>query len=116
MMAMFLAGGFAGLGGAIEVLGVQHRLLKGMASNFGFDGVAVALLGGNAPVGMLLAGILLGGMKSGGNAVQMFTKVPSSVVDLIRALVIVFVLVNVLSRVLSAVQEKRSKKGAMSNV
>ena len=116
VMAMFLAGGFAGLGGAIEVMGVQHRLLKGVASNFGFDGIAVALLGGNAPVGMLLAGILLGGMKSGGNAVQMFTKVPSSVVDLIRALVIVFVLINVLSRVEHAVEEKRRKKGAMSNV
>ena len=111
LMAMFMAGGFAGLAGAIEILGVQHRLLKGMASNFGFDGIAVALLGANHPVGMLLSGVLLGAMKSGGNAVQMFTGVPSSVVDLIRALVIVFVLINVLGRV--AVQAKRDKeKGA----
>ena len=111
LMAMFMAGGFAGLAGAIEILGVQHRLLKGMASNFAFDGIAVALLGANHPVGMLLSGVLLGAMKSGGNAVQMFTGVPSSVVDLIRALVIVFVLINVLGRV--AVQAKRDKeKGA----
>ena len=113
LMAMFMAGGFAGLAGAIEVLGVQHRLLKGMASNFGFDGVAVALLGSNNPVGMFLAGILLGAMKSGGNAIQMFTGVPSSVVDLIRALVIVFVLINVLSRVLIVLKKK--KEGALAN-
>lgn len=100
LMAMFMAGGFAGLAGAIEVLGVQHRLLKGMSSNYGFDGIAVALLGGNNPLGMFLSGILIGAMKSGGNAIQMFTGVPSSVVDLIRALVIVFVLINFLRRYL----------------
>lgn len=113
LMAMFVAGGFAGIAGAIEVLGVQHRLLKGMASNYGFDGMAVALLGGNSPVGMFLAGILMGAMKYGGNAIQMFTKVPSSVVDLIRALVIVFVLVNVLGHILAA---RKEKKGVLSNV
>ena len=117
LLAMFMAGGFAGLAGAIEVLGVQHRLLKGMASNFGFDGVAVALLGASNPVGMFFAGILLGAMKSGGNAIQMFTPVPSSVVDLIRALVIVFVLVNVLYRVTEKIkQHKKEKKGVSANV
>ena len=114
LMAMFMAGGFAGLAGAIEVLGVQHRLLKGMASNFGFDGVAVALLGASNPVGMFLAGILLGAMKSGGNAIQMFTAVPSSVVDLIRALVIVFVLINVLARVVIKVKQNK-KEGVATN-
>lgn len=112
LMSMFIAGGIAGLAGAIEVLGMQHRLLKGMASNYGFDGIAVALLGGNNPIGMLLAGLLLGAMKSGGNAVQMFTGVPSSVVDLIRALVIVFVLINALSRFLA----RRRQIGVLNNV
>lgn len=115
LMAMFMAGGFGGLAGAIEVLGVQHRLLKGMASNFGFDGVAVALLGSSNPVGMFLSGILLGAMKSGGNAIQMFTGVPSSVVDLIRALVIVFVLINVLVRTLACIKRNK-KEGVATNV
>ena len=117
VISMLISGGMAGLAGAIEVLGVQHRLLRGMASNFGFDGVAVALLGANNPIGMFLAGILLGAMKSGGNAIQMFTGVPSSVVDLIRALVIVFVLINVLRKVLIEVKKKKEKKeGAMLHV
>ena len=112
LMSMFIAGGFAGLAGAIEVLGVQHRLLKGMASNYGFDGIAVALLGANNPIGMFMAGTLLGAMKSGGNAVQMFTGVPSSVVDLIRALVIVFVLINALRRFLA----RRRENGVLADV
>ena len=107
LLSMFLAGAIGGLGGTLEVLGVQHRLLKGMASNYGFDGIAVALLGGNNPAGMFLSGILLGAMKSGGSAMQMFTRVPCSVVDLIRAMVIVFVLVNVLGHILA--DRKRGK-------
>lgn len=111
LLSMFLAGAIGGLGGTLEVLGVQHRLLKGMASNYGFDGIAVALLGGNSPVGMFLSGILLGAMKSGGSAMQMFTKVPCSVVDLIRAMVIVFVLVNVLRHILAG-----RRKGELEHV
>jgi len=112
LLSMFLAGGFGGLAGAIEVLGVQHRLLKGVSSNYGFDGIAVALLGNNTPIGMFLSGILIGAMKSGGNNVQMFSKVPSSVVDLIRALMIVFVLVNALHRFL----KKREMRRDLLNV
>ena len=104
---MLFAGCFAGLGGAIEVLAVQHRLLAGVASNFGFDGMAVALLGDTTPVGMFLSGILIGGLKNGGNSLQMFSKVPVSVVDLIRAMVIIFVLVDIVGRVVRSRNEKR---------
>lgn len=110
LLSMFLAGGFAGLAGAIEVLGVQHRLLKGVASNYGFDGMAVALLGGTTPIGMFFSGILIGALKSGGNSLQMFSKVPSSAVDLIRALVIIFVLVDVVGRISGIRNEKRRMK------
>lgn len=109
MLSMTVAGGFAGLAGIIEVVGVQHRLLGGMASNYGFDGIAVALLGANNPVGMLFSGALLGAMKNGGNTIQMFSAVPSSAVDLIRALVIVFVLVNVLGRVIAKARKNKEK-------
>lgn len=112
ILAMFVAGGFAGLGGAIEVLGVQHRLLNKMASNYGFDGIAVALLGSNAPVGMLFSGVLLGALKSGGTSIQMFTKVPSAVVDLIRAFVILFVLINVMGRIWNRIEKSRKKESA----
>lgn len=109
LAAMSIAGAMGGLGGVSELLGIQHRLLKGMASNYGFDGIAVALLGGNNPIGMLFSGTLLGAMKNGGNAMQMFTKVPSSVVDLIRAMVIIFVLLNVLGKTVGFMKERKEK-------
>ena len=58
-LAMTLAGGFAGLAGSIEVMGVQHRLLDGITSGYGFTGIVAALLGSLHPLGLIPAAILL---------------------------------------------------------
>lgn len=89
--AMALAGGVAGLAGAGEVLGVQLRLRTGMSPGFGFDGMAVALLGGNSSVGILLAALLFGVLRAGGNMMQMLAGVPVGIISVIQGLVILFV-------------------------
>ena len=91
MTALFLAGGFAGLAGACEILGVQGRLFQSFSSGYGFDGIAVALLGNNSPLGILPAALLFGLMSSGSNMMQMFSKVPAAVVGVIQSIVILFV-------------------------
>ena len=50
-LSLTLAGGFAGLAGAVEVIGVQHRLLEGITSGYGFSGIVAALFGGLHPLG-----------------------------------------------------------------
>lgn len=91
-LVMFLAGGFAGLGGAIELLGVQHRLLEGFSMNFGFDGVAVALLGNTNPIGIGLSSILFGILRSGSNKMEMIANVPNALIYMIQGLIILFVI------------------------
>lgn len=91
LLAMFLAGAFAGLAGSSEILGVQLRLYQNFSPNYGFDGIAVALLGGNTPLGVLLSGLLFGVLRSGSNNMQMNAQVPVSVVQIIQSLVILFV-------------------------
>lgn len=91
LLAMFLAGGMAGLAGACEILGVQLRLYQGFSPGYGFDGIAVALLGRNTPVGIVLAALLFGALQAGGNVMQMLSQVPAAVTGIIQALVIVFV-------------------------
>lgn len=88
---MALAGGLAGLAGAGEVLGVQLRLREGLSPGFGFDGMAVALLGGNSPGGIFLAALLFGVLRAGGNTMQMFSGVPVGIISVIQGLVILFV-------------------------
>ncbi len=91
LLAMFLAGGMAGLAGAGEVLGIQFRLYQGFSPGYGFDGIAVALLGRNTPVGIVLAALLFGALRAGGNLMQMLSHVPVAVISIIQALVIIFV-------------------------
>ncbi len=64
--AMFVGGVFAGLAGVFEVLGVFHyQTIAAGSSGYGFDGVAVALLGGNHPLGVVLAATLFGSLTYG---------------------------------------------------
>lgn len=92
LLAIFIAGGFAGLGGAIELLGVQFRLINAFSLNFGFDGIAVALLGNSNALGIGLSGILFGALRSGSNRMQMITKLPVAVIYMIQSFIILFVI------------------------
>ncbi len=89
--AMTMAGGFAGLAGAIEIMGVQHRLLDGITSGYGFTGIVAALLGGLHPLGLIPASILFGGLLVGANEMQRAVQVPSSLINAILGLVVLFV-------------------------
>jgi simple sugar transport system permease protein len=90
-LSLTLAGGFAGLAGVIEVIGVQHRLLEGLTSGYGFTGIVAALLGGLHPLGLIPASILFGGLLVGGDTMQRAVQVPSSLVMAILGLVVLFV-------------------------
>jgi general nucleoside transport system permease protein len=90
-LAMTLAGGLAGLAGAVEVIGVQHRLLDGITSGYGFTGIVAALLGGLHPLGLIPASILFGGLLVGANEMQRAVQVPSSLITAILGLVVLFV-------------------------
>jgi simple sugar transport system permease protein len=99
LFVLLVGGGFAGLGGAMEVLGIQHRLFENFSVGYGFDGIASALLAGGNPAGMLLTAFLFGSLKNGANAIQMFTKVPSSLTEIVQAVVIITVLMKVFSQI-----------------
>jgi ABC-type uncharacterized transport system permease subunit len=90
-LSLSLAGGFAGVAGAIEVIGVQHRLLEGITSGYGFSGIVAALFGGLHPLGTIPASILFGGLLVGGDKMQRAVQVPSSLIDTILGLVVLFV-------------------------
>lgn len=90
-LSLTLAGGFAGIAGTIEVIGVQHRLLEGITSGYGFSGIVAALFGGLHPLGAIPAAILFGGLLVGGDKMQRAVQVPSSLIDAILGLVVLFV-------------------------
>src|SRR5512136_3030061 len=90
-LSLTLAGGFAGIAGAVEVIGVQHRLLEGITSGYGFSGIVAALFGGLHPLGTIPASFLFGGLLVGADKMQRAVQVPSALVDTIMGLVVLFV-------------------------
>lgn len=90
-LSLTLAGGFAGLAGVVEVLGVQHRLLEGITSGYGFSGIVAALFGGLHPLGLIPASCLFGGLLVGADKMQRAVQVPSALIDTILGLVVLFV-------------------------
>ncbi|MFD2044165.1 ABC transporter permease [Ornithinibacillus salinisoli] len=99
ILSMVIAGGFAGLAGAMEGLGTYGTIsvMSGF-TNLGFDGIAVALLGANNPFGVILAAILFGVLKEGAGEMPTGAGVPTELVDIIIALIIFFVASSYLIR------------------
>ncbi|MBN2549151.1 MAG: ABC transporter permease [Anaerolineales bacterium] len=96
VMALLLSGALAGLGGAIQVLGVNHRMFTdGSATGFtgsaGFNGIVAALFGQLHPIGAIPASALFGAMIVGANQMQRTVQVPSALITALNGLVVVFV-------------------------
>ena len=92
ILAMAISGGLAGMVGINEVLGYRHRYYDGFSANYGFVGIAVALLGRNHPVGVFLAAILFAILLRGGIFVDAYTvHVSKDIVDMLQGIVILFV-------------------------
>ncbi|MDP3046526.1 MAG: ABC transporter permease, partial [Chloroflexota bacterium] len=90
-LSLTLAGGFAGLAGVVEVVGVQHRLLQGITGGYGFSGIVAALFGGLHPLGAIPASFLFGGLLVGADKMQRAVQVPSALIDTLLGLVVLFV-------------------------
>lgn len=112
--AMFVGGLFAGLAGVIDVLGVFGYMARAAASSgHGFDGIAVALLGGNHPVGVLLGSILFGSLTYGSAGMSFKAGVPPEIIRVVIGLVIFFVASSGFIRwLLKPFTAKRKKEAA----
>jgi simple sugar transport system permease protein len=94
---MLLAGGFAGLAGAVQVAGVDHNLTdQYFTDSTGFDAIAVALLGLNSAVGIILAAILFGALHGGGSVMQSDAGVSGNLVYVLQALILFSIAANFL--------------------
>ncbi|QAY71829.1 ABC transporter permease [Xylanimonas protaetiae] len=89
---MAIAGALAGLAGSAQVLGTETSgLTAGVAASFGFDAITVALLGRSKPLGTVLAGLLFGGLRAGGFAMQARTGTPIDIVLVVQSFIVLFI-------------------------
>jgi simple sugar transport system permease protein len=105
LAGMLISGALAGIAGGVEILGVRHRLFDGFSRNMGWDAIAVALLGGNNPLGVIPAALFFGGLRAATGALQRRSGIPASLATIVQGLVILAV-------VASGMRKPRPKSGA----
>lgn len=91
ILTFLLVGGFSGLLGAVEILGLKHSLYDSFSGGIGFETVTVALLGGTNPLGVIVAAFFFGGLRAGGNLMQQTVGVSTFMVQVIQALSVLFI-------------------------
>jgi len=96
ILAMMISGAFAGLVGTNEVMGFKYRWRQELFTGLGFNGIAVALLGKNHHLGVVLAAILFGILNYGGAIVNIFTegRIPRELIMVLQAVIVIFVVIS----------------------
>ncbi len=91
VITMAMSGALAGLSAATDVLGVLRFMPNAFASGYGFDAIALALLGKSHPLGVVLASLLFGALRAGARNMQGIARVPIDITSILQGLIIVFV-------------------------
>ena len=109
LISMSISGALAGLGGAVQLMGMSGRLSQFAGQEgFGFQGITVALIAGSHPVGCILSGLFYGAMKYGGTKLSL-VNVPNEVVNIIMGTIIFFIAI---AHVFRKLFQRKQKGGA----
>ena len=106
ILTMAIAGGLAGLAGAIETLGLNHKFAPEFGGAVGFDGITVALLGQTHPIGVLLAAFMFGALDGGASKMQFDSGVSADIIQIIQALVLAFVAAPLIIRMIFRLRQQ----------
>lgn len=114
ILAMTLSGALAGLAGANEVLGVNHFLAMAFSSGYGFDSIALALLGNNHPVGVVLASLLFGTLRNGATRMQLSADIPIDIISVLQAVILAFIAAPAIIRSLYRLRKPAEGEGLIT--
>jgi len=110
VLAMFLSGCLAGLAGVSQGLGITHNIALGFSAGYGFDSIALALLGNSRPAGVVGASILFGVLRAGAARMQSVAGIPTEIVQIVQSLVIVFIAAPAIIRAVYRFRQDRREE------
>jgi simple sugar transport system permease protein len=112
---MATSGALAGLAGANQILGLPpYQGTTSFSGGIGFDAIALALLGRSKPIGIVWAGLLFGALTAGGREMQGVERIPIDLVEVIQALIIVFIAAPALVRAIYRIRTTGEGTGQIS--
>ncbi len=92
MIAMLIAGFLCGISGTTQVLGLEHKMYENLNAGYGWNGISVALLANNDPIGVIFAALLWGILDAGGQYMARTTQTPSAIVEIIKGTILFLIL------------------------
>jgi ABC-type uncharacterized transport system permease subunit len=110
VLAMFLSGCLAGMAGVAQGLGITRNIALGFQAGYGFDSIALALLGKSHPVGVTGASLLFGMLRAGAARMQSVAGVPTEIVQIVQALVIIFIAAPAIIRAIYRLRKPREEE------
>ncbi|MCX6066306.1 MAG: ABC transporter permease [Chloroflexi bacterium] len=108
-LTLALSGLLAGLAGTIEVTALNYRHELGFSTGYGFDAIAIALLGKTHPFGVVIAAILFAAMRNGATRMQFLTQIPVDIISVIQALILLFVAADAIVRYIYRIRQSGDK-------
>lgn len=91
VLAMSISGALGGLAGTNEVLGVNRNMAMAFSAGYGFDSIALALLGKSHPIGVVLSAFLFGTLRTGATKMQVSAGIPVDIISILQALILAFI-------------------------
>jgi simple sugar transport system permease protein len=105
--AMSISGALAGMAGSNELLGLNHHLSQSFSPGYGFDSIALALLGRNHPLGVVLAALLFGTLRNGATRMQAAAGIPIDIISVMQALILAFIAAPAIIRTIYRLKEPK---------
>ena len=114
ILAMVLSGALAGMAGINEVMGVNHNLAMAFSSGYGFDSIALALLGNNHPVGVVLSALLFGTLRNGATRMQVVAGIPVDIISVLQAVILMFIAAPAIIRTIYRLKQPAEGEGEIT--
>jgi ABC-type uncharacterized transport system permease subunit len=114
VLTMFLSGCLAGMAGVSQGLGITHNIALGFQAGYGFDSIALALLGKSHPAGVVAASILFGALRAGAGRMQSVAGIPTEIVQIVQSLVIIFIAAPAIIRAIYRFREARREEAEVT--
>ncbi len=110
LRALLFAGFLAGLAGVNQVLGLDHKMFENLQANYGWNGISVALLASNHPLGVIFTSLLWGALDAGGQYMTRTEQTPNSIVEIIKGIILFLIVARYIYSFIGVKLKKRRER------